>query len=47
MDTNAEGRDLVDEKRQQFGNRHLTDDKNVFEFNAWYCKDFKRPDKMN
>ena len=25
----------VTEKREQFGNRHLTDDKNVFEYNAW------------
>lgn len=22
-------------KREQFGNRHLTEDQNVYEFNAW------------
>ena len=23
-------------KREAFGNRHLTEDQNVFQFNAWY-----------
>lgn len=26
----------LDDKREQFGNRHLTQEKNVFDFNAWY-----------
>jgi len=26
---------IMTEKREAFGNRHLTEEKNVFEFNAW------------
>ena len=25
-----------DKKREAFGNRHLTDEQNVFQFNAWF-----------
>lgn len=25
----------TENKREAFGNRHLTEDKNVFQFNAW------------
>ena len=24
------------QKREAFGNRHLTDEQNVFQFNAWF-----------
>lgn len=26
----------TENKREAFGNRHLTEDQNVFQFNAWY-----------
>lgn len=27
--------EAVAKKREAFGNRHLTDEKNVFQYNAW------------
>jgi hypothetical protein len=32
---NSEQETEVDKKREAFGNRHLTNDQNVFDFNAW------------
>lgn len=34
-ESNPDEQKCVSEKREQFGNRHLTDDKNVFDYNAW------------
>ena len=28
--------ELSSAKREAFGNRHLTNEQNVFDFNAWY-----------
>ena len=34
-DTKNETDMEVEKKREAFGNRHLTSDQNVFDFNAW------------